>query len=146
MAKAKSAMAHPLHLTADERKLFDALPEKLKEGWEVREEKMKCNDSAEQRVLRAMFLRLEHPLFRELQKKAKECANEQEFMNLCTKIDITKVSYSDLAELFFVLGPEQMSHVVSRLFREADSDDDLNSVAALTVLRHVLLESYQSVS
>lgn len=146
MAKAKKSMAHPLYLTADERKLFDVLPEKLKEGWEVKGEKGRIKDSPQQRVLRAMFLHVEHPSLRELQQKAKQGLSDKEFVNLCRKIDLNKVPQTDLAELFFVVGSEGMSVFTSVLLQQAKNDDDLDSIAALSAVRRAFIESSQKIS
>jgi len=71
MAKALSPMAHPLYLTTDERTLFDALPAKLKEGWEVKEEKGTYQDDDMKRMLRMTFLKVRLPLLQKIREKMK---------------------------------------------------------------------------
>lgn len=141
MAKAKSAMAHPLYLTADERKLFDALPEKLKEGWEVREERGEYEDSDMKRMLRLSFVRLKDPKLKQLQAKLKNVKDENELAELGRSADFFSAPEEDLAELFFAMGAMDMARLLRMKMSSAGTDADLDGIAALSGIRHAFYES-----
>jgi len=141
MAKALSPMAHPLYLTTDERTLFDALPAKLKEGWEVKEEKGTYQDDDMKRMLRMTFVRLQDPALKQLQVKLKSVKNEQELVELGKTVDFSSASEEDLAELFFAMGAENMTLVIRMQLAEVRSDSDLDAVSMLSNVRHVFYNS-----
>jgi len=141
MAKALSPMAHPLYLTVDERTLFDALPAKLKEGWEVKEEKGTYQDDDMKRMLRMTFVRLQDPALKQLQVKLKSVKNEQELVELGKTVDFSSASEEDLAELFFAMGAKDMTRLLRMKMHSAQMDDDLDGIAALSGIRHTFYES-----
>ncbi|MBI3618490.1 hypothetical protein HY213_00470 [Candidatus Peregrinibacteria bacterium] len=141
-----SVMPHVMFLTKDEQKLFSKLPSSLQEGWEVKEEMLTFDDSDERRRMRIAVMHLHDPKLLSFQEKAGTITNAEELFKLAGKIDLTKVQESDLAEIYFALGPSGISMFVIPLLEEAQSDDKVESVAALTHVRHALLESMQPVS
>lgn len=137
MAKAKSAMAHPLHLTADEKKLFDKLPASLKEGWEVKEERGEYEDSEMKRMLRMTFVRLKDPALKQLQEKLKNVKDQNEVLRIARTADFSGASQEDLEELFFAMGSDNMGMVIRLQLADARSDDDLDAVSMLSNVRHI---------
>lgn len=130
-----------LHLTAQERAIFDSLPEKLREGWEMEEEKFTYHDTPERMRMRIELMRVHDPKLLEFQKKASQVRSREEFLILAKSTDLSGVSHADLAELFFVLGPEPVSLIVQRLLQEAKADVHLELLVALTAIRHAQLSS-----
>ena len=141
MAKAAARMAHPLYLTAEERKLFDSLPEKLREGWIIKEEKGTYQETEQKRMLRLTFLNLHDPQLRAFQDKAKNARTHEEFLKLIEKVDLRKASQEDLAELFFGLGSEGMSVVIQSLLPLAKTDEDLNGISFISTIRNGFYET-----
>ena len=79
-----------LSLTAEEQKMFDGLPDKLKEGWEVQEERGSYQDSPEKLSTRLALLRVHDPKLLEFQKKAAGLSAEK-LSELIAKTDLTGV-------------------------------------------------------
>jgi len=56
-------------------------------------------------------------------------------------IDLAEASEDDLAEMFFVLGPANMSLLLSALLAQSRTDSDMNAIASLSASRHAFYES-----
>lgn len=131
----------PMHLTTAERRLFDALPEVLREGWQVQTEADPPKDTAEMRRMRLHLVQLHDP---RLQKFVEEARSKDSVDSLAAHIagvDLGDVRESDLAELFFALGAASVSALIASLLAEAKSDSDLQDIEALTIIRHELMTS-----
>ncbi len=142
----KKSMSHPLYLTADEKKLFAKLPEDLREGWEVKDEKGKYKDTEKKRMLRLTFMKLTSPELRKFQNAAQKASSIEKLMQLIQSVDLLKSSEDDLIELFFALGPVGMGFIVSTLLTEAKTDQDIDGVALISGIRHSFHNSFKSVS
>ncbi len=134
-------MAHPLYLTATEKILFEKLPEALREGWEVKEEKGKYKDDEKKRVLRATFSNIQTPALRDLGEKVKTSNSSDFILHLVRTLDISKVSTNDLTEMFFVLGPDGMALMLNELLSQANTDEDLNAASFVSDIRHTFFTS-----
>ncbi len=141
-----SPMAHPLYLTADEKKVFASLPAKLQEGWKVEMEKQKYEDTAKRRQIRFEFMDLHDKHLLEFREKAYGASSQREFEAIVETLDVTKLSEHDVRELFFAIGPDGMSLILYGLLSDAKTDDDLESISALTHIRSMLLKSMLSAS
>src|SRR3989338_1997973 len=64
----KKPMAHPLYLTAQEQKVFEKLPAKLREGWKVEEEKLNAYETPRQLKIRREIFRKKDSKFLKLVK------------------------------------------------------------------------------
>ncbi len=133
-----------LSLTAEEKKMFDGLSAKVKEGWEAQEEKGSYQDSPEKLSTRLALLRVHDPKLLEFQKKAAGLSAEK-LSELIAKTDLTGVTDDDLAQLSFAIGPTILTRLIGGLLQAVKTDDDLEGIAALTVIRHSLLESFAKV-
>ena len=130
-----------LYLTVDEKKLFDALSDGLKEGWEVEAEKQEYTDTKERYKMRLSFLKLSDPTLLDFKEKVQNAKSEEEIKELMEGFDFKGVSQSDLAELFFALGPKDVSILMRLQLAEVKNDKDVEIVAALSNIRHELLKS-----
>lgn len=137
-------MAHPLYLTADERKIFDALPEKLKEGWEVKEEKGKYEDSPERRSIRYELLKLNNPKYKKIVSSADKVHTKEEFHEFVSQVDLSLMKQDELIDILFTLGPNVLSGLIQKGLETAKEDDDLDLTTALTNFRHLTLSSYSA--
>lgn len=141
-AKAASPMAHPLYLTADERKLFDALPTSLTKGWKTEEEKWQFQDSREKMQARMRNLHLNHPALKQLQRKAKvEKYSPEEILDMANTIDLSGLTESDILELAFAWGPGVFTDMIHAALNNAFAVDSIDDLAHLTCIRHGLLEA-----
>ena len=135
-------MAYTLYLTADEKKKFEKLSDGLREGWKVQNEKLTTDDSLEDLRLRATFLQIRTPALKEFQQRCAEADSEQAFEKLVDKLDLSSVSNDEIFELLFVVGPVGMTAMVDDLLDKVASDADIQTLAAFTMQRHVLIKSH----
>lgn len=134
-------MTTPLWFTADEATVFTALPEAVRNGWEVREETLSFADSEEKRAARLSLLRLHDPKLLKFQADAEKIDSPDAMAALFAATDLQGVSEDDLAELFFALGPDLLTRVIRDLLAAVKTDADLDAVASLLLIRHSLLEA-----
>jgi hypothetical protein len=133
-----------LFLTAEEQKVFQALPAKLREGWTVEEEKGQFQDAEEKLSMRMALLRLHDPKLLAVQKRAVGLSSGQ-LAELLAQTDLKGVADDDLAELTFAVGPSILSKLIEGLLLQAKTDAELEDIVALALIRHSLLQSYISV-
>lgn len=132
-----------LHLTEAEQKLFDALPADVKEGWTVENESRMFTDSPKRYAMRLSFLRLRDPQLLELKEKLQGAKPEQ-IASLLQEVDLKDVQQSDLAELFFALGPAPIYTLIEYTLKNAQSDREVEAVAGLGLIRGALLKSFST--
>jgi hypothetical protein len=135
-----------LHLRPEERKIFNSFTDTLKDGWKVEEENRTYEDTAEHRQMRLSLLRVRDPKLLTFLTEAQKEKSPAALAELVHATDLAGVAESDLAELFFALGPATLSMIIEKLLREAKKDEDLADIAALTEIRHSLLSSMMSIS
>lgn len=136
----------PLFLTADERKVFDALPAAVREGWEVRAERDAVPDDAARRAMRLQLLHLHDPALRAFVRSAGETKDSAALTALVLGMDLKGVADADLAELCFALGPVPLTAIIADLLPKTKTDDDLEGVQAIALIRHSLLAAAASSS
>jgi hypothetical protein len=134
-------MMTTLLLTATEKPLWDKLPAKLREGWEVVEERGAFRDSPERRTMRLQLVHLRDPKLKIFLEKARAATSVDALATLVLSMDLREVMDADLAELFFALGPALLAKVMSSLLQSARTDSDIEGIAALTVIRNALYSS-----
>ena len=126
-----------LVLTADEKKAFTALPDALKEGWQVQDETTKFSDTAEEQMMRIKLMELKGFQFADLPLKSKNITPEQ-LEEWAKSLSLSKLSDDDMTEIFFALGPVSLSRIIVQLLELAQNDQDVEFVSALATIRHVL--------
>lgn len=141
-AKAKTTMAHPLYLTTDERKLFDALPAKLKEGWEVKEERRTFHDTKDLRTIRQKVAHFEHPKLRSLHEQACTMKTPEKLQPLLRSLVLEEFEDADICELFFLLGPEVLSVFILSSLRDPKNTSEVEHISSVTILRSALLNAF----
>lgn len=135
-------MMTELHLTATEQKLFKKLPKALREGWMVKEETQQFQDTKEHLRTRVSFIKIRDPklsIFREQIEKAED---QKEIAKIVSEFDLKDVHQADLAELFFALGPAPLFRIIEAAISQAKTDQEIESVAALALIRNALLHSF----
>lgn len=131
----------PLYLTAGEKKMFDGLSEELKDGWKVENETGKFKDTSEKAGIRLHLLRLEDPTIQAFIEEAKGKKSVDELAQLVLETDLSEVSERELAKLFFAMGPEPLNRIVQAMLSKAKTDDDIQEISAITIIRYTLLSS-----
>ena len=135
-----------LTLTKEEEKAFAELPEAVREGWDVQAETIRYEDTPAKQLMRLSLLRLHDPALLALREKAGRAGSGDELVALIQGMDVSAVDDSDLAELFFALGPTVLSELIAVQIASAKTDADVEGVQALTVIRHSILSSFHPVA
>jgi hypothetical protein len=133
-------MSSVLYLTADEKKVFDGLSETVREGWNVELEKNEAWETDEQLAVRANIADFSAwPALRDMVDDArfgKDIAIE----------NLKSMPQEVLPELFFTIGARGMTMIIRTLLLKKPMDEDIESIAALSMLRHDLFEANSSFS
>ncbi|MBT3834856.1 hypothetical protein HOF56_01260 [Candidatus Peribacteria bacterium] len=136
--------ANTLKLRPNEKAIFDKLSDELKDGWQIEDEKLEAEETIEE-------LKMRHDMFRgsETCKKILDAMSgvkdEEALKKAASEMDFSSLAQEDAAELFFTLGTTAISAIIFGALEAADSDDDLEGIASLTEIRHMLFESNSSI-
>ncbi len=135
-----------LFLTTDERALFEKLPKKLKDDWNVHEEFGKYEDTAETKQIRFELLRLRGPEFKGIMEQAEHVGSEKMFQEFVNSVDLSFMSEDQLIDIFFMLGPDVLSALVAHGIERARESEDMEMTAAIAKFRHIVFDAYASIS
>lgn len=135
-----------LHLTPSEQALFEALPSALREGWMIESETRSYVDTPDKMEIRMALLRLHDPKLIALREKTATAKNADEVAAIIGETDLHGVDDDDLASLFFALGAETISKLIAFMIPKASTDKDVEGITALALIRHAILNAFQSVS
>lgn len=130
-----------LHLTADESAVFAKLPATLTAGLVVEKETLQFEDTKDRRKMRFELLRLSDPAFQAMKKRIESATSEADFAQILKTLDFSKVGNRDFSRLLYALGPDALSLIISDVLGNVSSKDDLDLLAALAGLRHLMLEA-----
>ena len=134
-----------VYLTSAERSLFDALPDSVRNGWQIAEETLTVAESPAQRRMRLHLLQLRDPKLKNFITEAQGKNSVDELATFVLSMDLKGVSEADLAELFFALGPTALTLIIADSLKKVKTDDDLDGINALVTIRHSLLLSMQPI-
>lgn len=135
----------PLFLTAAELKLFEKLPDAVRAGAKVEEEKLTFTDTAERMEARMRNLKIEHPALKKLQQEsAGKQYKPEDIEKIAETIDLSGLSQPDLIELAFAWGPNMFTTMINAALPAVTSIEGLTEVAQLAGIRHGLLLSLSS--
>ncbi len=137
--KRKKHMTHPLYLTAQERKAFEKLPAKLREGWIVTEEMLTSYETEKQLKIRREIFRKKDPAFVDLLKKL-EGMKESKTMEETLQA-IGPITKPLLLHIYFTMGAGFLRECIAGMLPLSATDSDLQGMAEFSALRHLLLES-----
>jgi hypothetical protein len=135
-----------LYLRREEKTVFDALRDALKNGWSVEDEPLTSDERPEELRMRYQMAKFEDADLQNLVQLAQESRTPEEFEKTALKFDFAKLPQEQIAEVFFMLGTKLMGKIISYGLQEASSDEDIEGIAALSNVRHLLLEANASVS
>lgn len=137
-------MANPLYRTDAEAALFKKLPADKAKDFALETETLRYEDTPRRRQIRLELLRLHDPNLQRFQLKVKTAKNADDILKHAGELDLSSIAKSDLAQLFFALGPDIVGSLVAAMLKQKDADIEM--IAALSILRHEMLVSLQSVS
>lgn len=135
-----------LYLTAKERALVAALPPALRGQWNVEEETLTYQDTAERRAFRFRLMRVHDEQLLRFREEAAQAKTEAAFLDLVSTVDLRKVDSRDLTHVVFALGPDAMALLIADVLEEAKNSEDIELAAAFAALRHGMLESFSETS
>ena len=138
-------MNQTLYLTADERALFDQLPQTLREGWNVSLEMVTTGEDLAELRMRLHLAHFTDPACARFREAALQSRSVEELTALIKTIDVSSFLPEQLAELFFVLGIENTSQMLRYTLERSVTDEDLEGVAVFSLIRRFLQEANQSV-
>lgn len=129
-----------LHLTANERSIFDSLPSDLKNGWTVVEETLSSYETLAEIQIRYSLADFSfHP---EMKMLAERIANGE----TPDKISLQGLAPAVQSELFFVLGARGINMMMQVLLPAISTDADVELLVTLSSIRHKHLELNSSVT
>ncbi len=127
-------MASPLYLTADEKKLFAALPKNLQEGWQVEEEKGTMYESVRQIAMRYQMADFSaYPGLKKIGETMKKGGDISSF-------SLDDIPAEALKELYFTMGARGVKSLILTFLTEVKNDADIEALSVLSIVRHKLLE------
>lgn len=133
-----------LFLYTEEAEAYAACSSDIQSGWKVEDEKYTAADSFEKRKVRMQLMHLRDPKLKVFLDHAAKCSAPKEVAEHLHNTDLTHIDTADLAELFFALGPTVLTLLINFMLKDITSDEEVEGVAALTLIRHKLLEAFQS--
>lgn len=136
-----TASANVLYLKHFEKPWFDGLTKEMRDEWVVEEENLTYADSEEKRQIRMQFLRLRDPAFAALHTKMNAAKSLEECADLLTTFDFSSVNAQDMSEFVYAMGPDVFTVLIATLFHEVKSHKDMEQIASLCALRHLLFQS-----
>ena len=116
----------------------------MKDGWKVEPETLESHERSEELEMRYRMASFDDPTLRKLCDDVKKAKDAREIEKIAETLDFSSLPHAQVAELFFVLGTRVLSAMIRFVLSNADSDEDLEGIAALTEIRHMLFEANTS--
>lgn len=130
-----------LYLTATEKKLFDALSENLKEGWQIADADISYDETPEKRLIRFRLVRLQDPALKTFQEKAIAAKTEEEISDLLASFDMASLNEVDMTEIMYAMGPDLIGGVIEHYLKHVENDEDIEGIASISVFRNLFFSS-----
>jgi len=133
-----------LYLNEEDKQAFDELSDDLKDGWEVKDETFKYLERPEELKMRSLMFRAEDAILVNVLEEARTAKSAEEVHGVFKKLQ--SLPQSVALEAFFTLGANGLSSLITAILNSAKTDDDLQGVSELSMIRHALLETNMEVS
>lgn len=130
-----------LFLRSGEEVVFVSLPEALKKGWKIEKERYEFKDTPARAVLRFQMLRMKDQSLLRAKERIEAATTDEERQGILTTLDFSKIGNHDFCKLLFALGPDALSLMIADILSRAASVGEVEIIAALCGLRHLMLES-----
>ncbi|OIO55353.1 hypothetical protein AUJ46_01520 [Candidatus Peregrinibacteria bacterium CG1_02_54_53] len=129
-----------LFLTTEEQKVFQALPDKLREGWTMEVERLTAYETVEELAMRQKMASFdEFPQIALLAKQVSEGSALE-------KLSLHDVPQEVLPELCFTIGATGLTVLMAKLLSVMQNDEDLEGLMGLSLLRHEMLLSNAAIT
>ena len=126
-----------LYLRTAEKKVFDELPTKLKDGWTVTKEEEQGDDRPEELLMRRRMTRFD--ALPECKDAMHQAQAGKDISACLSRIASSPSSGPALGELCFVLGTQVVSALLRAALRMVKTDEDLQGIAGLSAIRHAMI-------
>ena len=133
------------YATPSERAFLEGLPETWREGLDLREETLTYADTEASARERMRTMRLTSPSLIAFRRETAGLTKEVEVERMLGALSSISMTEAELLDICFALGPFPLADLVSRQLRAAVDRNDVANAAATTELRHMVLQSLQSV-
>jgi len=127
-----------LYLTDEEKAVFNGLSNELKEGWTVENANIEYDETTQKQRIRFDVMNNQDPALQKFQEKIKEAKTKEEIETLASELDFSALNDVDLTEIFYALGPISIGILIERIIGEVESDEDIQGILGMSVLRHLL--------
>jgi hypothetical protein len=131
-----------IYLTSDEQRAARKLLVDHGSGFTVQEETGTFEDSEEAVAVRRSLVKFEDPTLKSLLPLLAKAKTEAEAKKLLEGVNMDELSDADIAEFFFLVGPEFVSLQIGLLLVSAASAKDLEAITALSDVRHTLFAKF----
>ena len=121
-----------IYLTSDEQRAARKLLVDHGSGFTVQEETGAFQDSEEALAVRRSLVKFQDATLKELLPKLAKAATEAEAKALLEGVNMDALSDADIAEFFFLVGPEFVGLQIGSLLVSAASPQDVEAIAALS--------------
>lgn len=128
-------------LTAHEQSAFLQLPAAIRPMATVEPEVLSYQDNDKRREIRVRNMQLRHPTLLQLKERLTSASALKEVTALLATMDFSVLPEDDLAELYFAMGPNVVSQLLTNLLPNVRSKEDLEALVSLSLIRHSLLLS-----
>lgn len=128
-----------LFLTAEERKAFDLLPAKMREGWSAQDIVL-VPERPQELVVRRGMASFENPALRKACERLASARDGSGFEKTARSLQAEAFTREELAEMFFAIGVEAMTRFIAVLLAAVQNDEDMEFLSALTQVRSMLSE------
>lgn len=136
------SMSNPhLHLTTNEQAILAVIPENLRKKVNIETETLMYADTPQRMQIRVKNMQLSAPGLLVFKKKVTEATTVEEVTGLLSTANLTALSEDDLSELYFAMGPDGVSTLIVQMLPHVRSEEDLEALISLCVIRHSLLLS-----
>jgi len=127
-------MIDTLYLTEGEQQQFACLSESLREGWKMESETGTVYETPEELYVRATMARFDlHPELEAFVEAVRAGNFDAEIPD--------DLSEDALQELCFTIGAQGMTSLMTVLFSRIQSDEDLQALASMSMVRHDILKT-----
>ena len=137
-------MITTIYLTEKERQAFEALPDGLRAGWTVAPETLEQYEDALELKIRMRLARFTDVNCQKLLESLRTAETKEAFAEAVQSCDLSDVPQDQLAELFFAVGARVPSQIIRLWLPRVESDEDVESIAAFSQIRHMLFETNAS--
>ncbi len=131
-----------MYLTSDEQRAARKVLVDHGNGVTVQEESVRFDDSEDALAVRRSLVAFQSPTLKALLPKLAKATSEAEVKDMLGSVNMDDLSDADVAEFFFLVGPEFVSLQIASLILAASSRADVEAIAALSEVRHTLLQKF----